>query len=201
MSARRWRDPRLLAGVVLVVGAMVVGARLVAAADDTVSYWAVADDVRAGDPVSADDLVAVEARLSGAAAEAHLRSDAELPKRLDDLTWAGDFAAGTLVSEASWNGDAGSHGHLPISVQTGYFPNDLKAGDRVDVWVGPAPGEGTAEAAVVTVEDVRVIDPGQVESLGASVTRTIVVDLGDTVLVGDQVAALAAGHVTVVRVP
>jgi hypothetical protein len=34
-----WRDPRLWIGVVLVAGSVVAGARLLAAADDTVQVW------------------------------------------------------------------------------------------------------------------------------------------------------------------
>ena len=43
-----WRDPRLWIGVVLVAGSVVAGARLLAAADDTVQVWAAATDLGAG---------------------------------------------------------------------------------------------------------------------------------------------------------
>ena len=43
-----WRNPRLLLGLVLVAGSVVLGARLLAAADDTVGVWAVARDLPAG---------------------------------------------------------------------------------------------------------------------------------------------------------
>ena len=35
-----WRDPRLWIGIVLVAASVVVGARVLAAADDTVQVWA-----------------------------------------------------------------------------------------------------------------------------------------------------------------
>ena len=38
-----WRDPRLWIGVVLVAASVVAGARLLAAADDTVQVWAAVD--------------------------------------------------------------------------------------------------------------------------------------------------------------
>lgn len=198
---RRWRDPRLLAGVVLVVGATALGARVVAAADDTVQYWAVSDDVRAGEPVGRDDLVATRARLDGASAETYVRVDDELPDELDALRWSDDLGAGSLVTRDAWaTGDA-SEGHLPVSVQTGFLPADLAAGDLVDVWVGPGPGEPADVPAVRFGSGLRVVDAGQTESLGASVTRTVVLDLGSETLRGEQVAAIAAGHVTLVRVP
>ncbi len=43
-----WRNPRLLLGIVLVAGSVVLGARLLAAADDTVAVWAVAADLPTG---------------------------------------------------------------------------------------------------------------------------------------------------------
>ena len=43
-----WRNPRLLLGIVLVAGSVVLGARLLAAADDTVAVWAVSADLPDG---------------------------------------------------------------------------------------------------------------------------------------------------------
>ena len=39
LRSSRWRDPRLAVGVVLVAASVVVGARVLAAADDTVAVW------------------------------------------------------------------------------------------------------------------------------------------------------------------
>ena len=198
---RRWRDPRLLAGVVLVVGATALGARVVADADDTVEYWAVSGDVRAGEAVGPDDLVATRVRLGGDSADAYVRVDAELPGRLDTLRWTDDLRRGSLVDHEAWATGEESRGHLPVSVQTGFLPGDLGSGDVVDVWVGPGPGEPTDLPAVRLASGLRVLDAGESETLGASVTRTVVLDLGSETLRGEQVAAIAAGHVTLVRVP
>ena len=43
-----WRDPRLWVGVVLVVGSVVVGARVLATADDHTSVWVAARDLAPG---------------------------------------------------------------------------------------------------------------------------------------------------------
>lgn len=198
---RRWRDPRLLAGVVLVVGATALGARIVVESDDTVEYWAVSGEVRAGDPVGRDDLVATQVRLDGASRDAYVRVDDELPGELDALRWTTDLGPGSLVAPDSWATGQDSLGHLPVSVQTGFLPADLDAGDVVDVWVGPGPGEPTDLAAERFASGLRVLDAGESETLGASVTRTVVLDLGSETLRGEQVAAIAAGHVTLVRVP
>ncbi|GAA1736774.1 hypothetical protein [Aeromicrobium alkaliterrae] len=201
VEVRRWRDPRLLGGVVLVLGATTLGARVLAQADDTVAYWAVADDVRAGDPVQRDDLVATHVQLGGDVAGAYVRVDDELPAALDDLRWSSDLGPGALVAPNSWQAEEPTRGHLPVSVQTGSFPADLAVGDLVDVWVGPGPGESVEAPAERVATGLRVVQAGESETLGASVTRAIVLDLGQETLAGDQVAAVAAGHVTLVRVP
>lgn len=185
----------------LVLGATALGARVVVEADDTVEYWAVSDDVPAGDAVGRDDLVATQARLDGASGEAYVRVEEQLPDDLGGLRWTDDLGAGSLVAHDAWGSGAESRGHLPVSVQTGFLPADLGAGDLVDVWVGPGPGEPADLAAERFASGLRVLDAGQSETLGASVTRTIVLDLGSETLRGEQVAAIAAGHVTLVRVP
>ena len=63
LRVRPWTDPRLLLGVLLVLGATVLGARLVAMNDDTTTYWSVAHDVRAGERLSSDHLVSSKVRL------------------------------------------------------------------------------------------------------------------------------------------
>ncbi|MFT4188128.1 MAG: hypothetical protein QM621_06050 [Aeromicrobium sp.] len=197
----RWRDLRLLGGVALVIGAMVVGGRLIAALDDAERYWAVSSSVRAGDPVDRDDLVAVEARLASQVDGVYARVDEELPAELDDLRWTENLTEGAMVGRDAWSAGGDSSGHLPVSVPTGSLPADIAAGDLVDVWVGPGPGEDSAVAARRVVEGARVVDAGEVDALAATVSRTIVLDLGAAELLGEQVAALAAEHVTVVRVP
>src|SRR3954467_2461419 len=66
----RWLDLRLAPGVLLVLGSVLVGARVVSAADATVPVWSATGDLAAGTVLSADDLAAVPGRL-GARAPAH----------------------------------------------------------------------------------------------------------------------------------
>ncbi len=66
-----WRDPRLWLGVLLLAGSVVLGARLLAAADDTVTVWAMAADRGSGVPVAAEDLEVQRVRFADRAALAH----------------------------------------------------------------------------------------------------------------------------------
>src|SRR6476659_1229278 len=50
----RWLDLRLVLGVLLVLGAVLLGARIVTAADATVPVWAAAGDLAAGTALTDD---------------------------------------------------------------------------------------------------------------------------------------------------
>src|SRR3954469_9247467 len=67
VSPPRWLDLRLVLGVLLVLGSVLLGARVVSAADATVPVWALATDLAAGSELTAADLVAVDVRLDDAA--------------------------------------------------------------------------------------------------------------------------------------
>src|SRR3954447_20447425 len=64
----RWLDLRLVLGVLLVLGSVLLGARVVSAAHATVPVWSAAGDLAAGTVLTKDDLVAVDVRLDDAAA-------------------------------------------------------------------------------------------------------------------------------------
>ncbi|WP_156368051.1 hypothetical protein [Aeromicrobium sp. Leaf291] len=194
-----WSDPRLVLGVLLVLGATVLGAYVVAAGDDTEPYWALSRDVAAGDPVERSDLVESRARLGERAAGAFLRTDQELPADLASLRWARAGRGGALVERSAMARDgAGGATELPLSVRLGAAPDDLRIGDRVDVWVGPSPEDGAeAGEAALALTDVPVVRNGAV--VGAGGTRTVLVDVAGLDLDGEIVAALTARHVTIVR--
>src|ERR1700712_4092811 len=75
-----WRNPRLLLGLLLVAASVVVGARLMAAADDTVGVWAVARDLPAGATLESDDVQRRQVRFPDAAtADGYLAASDDLP--------------------------------------------------------------------------------------------------------------------------
>jgi hypothetical protein len=192
-------------GVLLVLGATVLGARLAVAADDRVEYWAVASSPAAGDEVSPDDLRPAKVVLPADAARRYLRTDETLDARLDDLVWAHGQTSGSLVSrDALVPAAATRHAQLPLGVAPGSAPADLSRGDRVDVWVGPAPGSGDVSTteAVRVLQGVRVLrSGGDAIAAGGSAGRTVLVDVEASRLGSDVVSRVAAGHVTLVRVP
>lgn len=185
------RQPRVLAGVLLVLVATIVGAVFFARATQSSEYWVLSRDVRAGQPLTSADLAVTEAVVRGATADALVPAGTDLP---DGARWASDRASGTLLTRDAWTTEASAVHELPLRVADGKAPHDLAAGDVVDVWVGPGDQDPDAATAVV-LEAVRVVDVG---SSPSSVERTVLVDVGSPPE-ADLMAALARATVTVVR--
>ena len=129
-----WRDPRLWIGVVLVAGSVLVGARVLAAADDTVQVWAAADDLGAGQRVEADDLVARRVRFADTEALAgYFTVDDRLPA---DLELTRSVGAGELLPrQAVGTPDETGLVEVPVAVEPELVPPSVAAGDVVDVYV------------------------------------------------------------------
>lgn len=201
LRIKPWRDPRLLIGVLLILGATILGARLASAGDDTAEYWALASTVRPGDQVTRDALVPTRVHLTSSTAGNYLRTDQKFDLPLEDLQWANAGSRGALVERAALVPKATKqHSQLPLNVATGASPVDLSRGDLVDVWVGPGPGDDAGKAVRV-LESVRVVQAGgKAAALGGSLAQTILVDVDNAQLEGSVVGTVAAGHVTLIRV-
>ena len=147
-------------------------------------------------------LETMRVRLPSDAEHGYLRTDEEFVAPLDDLVWAHDVAAGSLVPLSAVVPKASTtRSQLPLSVAAGFLPADLARGDIVDVWVGPGPGDEGAAKAVRVLDRVRVVEAGDdAAALGGSLAQTVLVDTGDAELSGSVVSTVAAGHVTLVRV-
>lgn len=202
LHIKPWRDPRLLIGVLLILGATILGARLAAAGDDTVEYWALASSVKPGDRVTRDALVPTRVHLSSSAAGNYLRTDEQFDLPLEDLRWANAGSTGALVERVALVPEATKQrSQLPLNVATGASPVDLSRGDLVDVWVGPGPGDDAGSKAVRVLQSVRVVQAGdKAAALGGSLAQTILVDVDNAQLEGSVVGTVASGHVTLIRV-
>lgn len=174
-----WRDPRLWVGIVLVAGSVVLGARVLAAADDTVQVWAAAGDLGAGQRVEADDLVARRVRFAdGDALSGYFTVDDPLPA---DLELTRSVGRGELLPR----GAAGTPQQtglveVPIAVEPELVPPGIGPGDVVDVYV-VAPISADADGGSRPVPDgaalsaASVVDaPPPESSFGTSGKRQLV---------------------------
>jgi len=193
-----WRDPRLWVGLLLVAGSVLLGARVVAAADDSVAVWATAGDLGVGDVVSADDLVVRRVRFDPAEDLArYLPADEPLPA---DLALTRAVGAGELLPRAALGpvGDADVV-EVPLAVEPAQVPPSVAEGSTVDVYVAPPDARGPAD---LVLEDVVVVDaPPVTAELGSVGDRQLVLAVPEEQVdrLPDALGAAAAGTVVVVR--
>jgi hypothetical protein len=175
-----WRDPRLWFGVVLVAASVVLGARVLAGADDTVQVWAVADDVGAGQRIDGGDLVAQRVRFADDDALAgYYTVDDELP---GDLELVRSVGRGELLPRSAVGAPSATGlVELPVAVEPELVPPGVGPGDTVDVYVvAPisADAEGTGGQALpdgAALSGVTVVDaPDVASSFGTSGRRQLV---------------------------
>ncbi|MCR1786017.1 hypothetical protein KVF89_26015 [Nocardioides carbamazepini] len=120
--------------MLLVTGSVVVGARLLAAADDTVAVWAMAGDRGAGAPVAADALAVQRVRFADdAMLERYFAADEPVP---DDLVLVRAIGEGELLARSAV-GAAEEEAVLrvPLEVDPNRVPPDVTTGSIVDVWL------------------------------------------------------------------
>ncbi len=112
-SKPRWLDIRVIGGVLLIVAAVVVGARVIGASSHTSPVWAATRSLAAGTVLTSADLVAVEVNLG---------------------TNAGHYlsAGGTAVAGSSLGVAVGAGELVPVSAVA-----PTKAGKVVVIGVSP----------------------------------------------------------------
>ena len=160
VSAPSWRDPRLLIGLALVLASVVLGARVVGAAQATVGVWALARDVGAGQSLTAADLRVVEVHLDEGTGTAYLEASTGA---LDaDLVALRGLRAGELLPLSAL-GRSGDLTSRPVTVPVaGNVPQGVQVGALVDLWVVRAAGAGALEDAV---EPERLVETAEVSAV------------------------------------
>jgi SAF domain len=185
----RWLDLRLVLGVLLVLGSVLLGARVLGAADATVPVWSAAGDLAAGTVLSADDLVAVDVRLDEAAG-AYLSTGT----RPEGRTLARAVRAGELVPRSVLEEPAGLV-QLALPVQAGFVPPALERGQVVDVYAMTDPVGGAVDPAgdgVALVVGSAPVQAVSGRSDGVLSTATTTVQVVVSVAEDDAAAVLAA---------
>lgn len=198
---RTWRDPRLLVGILIVAVCVLLGARLLASADDTVSVWSVRDDMPAGSVITVADLQRQELRFDSAVLAARYVSAADAVPAGTVL--AREVAAGELLPRAALAADVPADlVEVPIALASESVPATLRAGELVDVWVTREDGSGGLRPAVRVLEQVRVVAlPQNGGALGPSATRQVVVGIPaeDESTVAMALGQLSGGTAVIVR--
>ena len=201
LRSSRWRDPRLAVGVVLVAASVVVGARVVAAADDTVAVWSLRNDVPAGSQLTSGDVTISRVHFDDAAgADRYFDGDAGIPAGLvvdHDLVAGELLARSALVASVSQATD-----DVPVPLADGVYPTDLEAGDRIDVWVTPADEASRRPESALVFHDVPVLHADVADAALSGATPVVTVGLASdqTASLDQDLAAITTGSVTLIRV-
>jgi hypothetical protein len=185
----RWLDLRLVLGVLLVLVSVLLGARVVGAADTTVPVWAASGDLAAGTVLSAGDLVAVDVRLDDAADRYLATSTRPEGRALARAVRNGELLPRSVLE------DVPELVQLALPVQAGYVPPGLDRGRVVDVYAvaDPAAGaSGTADGAVALVVGAAPVQAvsGRADGVLSSATTTVQVVV--SVAAGDAADVLTA---------
>jgi len=182
-----WLDLRLIGGVLLVLVSVLVGARVVSAADQSVSVWVAATDLSAGTTLRAEDVQAMPVRLFDSSS-AYLQSTADLTGQvLDRPVRAGELLPASALREQS------DRVSVALPVASTAVPLDLQRGQLVDVYAtGEAPGGGAVQTRLVlAAAPVQAVDGGNQGTLSASSgIRQVVVSVSSADA-GQLLAAIA----------
>lgn len=181
----RWLDLRLVLGVALVLGSVLLGAVVVSRAEASTAVWSVRHDLAAGAVLAAGDLEPVDVRL-GDAADRYVGTDrAVVGSRL-----ASDVGAGQLLPRAALGGNGTGQVTVSIPFATSDAPA-IERGDRITVWLSTPTCASVVLLSGVGVQDVGAPGSGLSATDGLDVVVTVSPELADRV-----VSALALDDVT-----
>lgn len=194
----RWRDPRLWLGALLVLMAVVVGAKILAAADNTVPIWSLRHPASAGMAITRDDLQVTQVHFSGSGSEnLYWLADSPLPSRAY-LTH--DVGTGELLSRSALSTDSDVVPHqLPLAVAAAGAPPDLGPGDHVEVWAMP-PAQDVRSHAQLVLADAAVLSVSSSAVTGIASDRQVVVALPRSADTSSLLDMLNGSTVVLVRI-
>jgi hypothetical protein len=129
----RWRDPRLLTGVVIVALSVALGSWVVSSASRTVPVFVADGALTPGEPVTVDVLRIADVRL-GAGTGRYLPADEPVPADLVALRVVDD---GELVPLTALGAGADVRS-VAVPVASG-LSDRIRAGAVVDLWFVPDP--------------------------------------------------------------
>jgi SAF domain-containing protein len=152
-----WLEPRLVAGVLLVVVSVAAGARIVAAADRSVQVWALDRDVAAGTVLTAEDVRPARVRLFESAPLYLRTTQAPTGRSVSRRLGRGEL----LPAEALRHPSPGVVVAIPV------LPENAPAvsrGQSIDVWAGTKDCGPELVLAAAPVQEVRTDRVGALAS-------------------------------------
>jgi len=200
LATPRWLDTRLVLGVLLVLFAVVAGARVFAAADHYSRVYVARHDLVPGERLTADDLAIGRVRLDGQGREYVAAGSAPVGYVVTRYVGAREFVPVAALAAAPPAQATTRQVSVPVSA--GHLPPALGRGSLVDVYVTPKTGAGAeVPAPTLVLSDVAVdTREGGSRTFGGDSTLVVVLSVpADRVV--DVVHAVESGTIDLVAVP
>jgi hypothetical protein len=201
LATARWLDVRLLLGVVLVLLAVVAGARVFAAAGRSTPVYLARHALVPGERLRAGDLSVGRVRLNGHGGS-YVAASIAAPDGYVVTRYVGPGELLPLAAVSATTPAAQQSRLVTLPVVAGHLPENLARGDLVDVYVtAKTVTGGVAPAPVRVLAGVAVdsYDSGAGGLSGSSTGNLSLVVRGDDV--ASTVRAVETGSIDVVRVP
>lgn len=208
LGSPSWLDTRLVLGVLLVLGSVLVGARVLSSADRSQQVWVTTRDLAPGTVLAADDLRSAQVRLFGSTS---LYAGAGGAKPTGYVVRRGLGSAELLPLAALARPEQDvAFRDVTVPVPSGHLPPELAHGDQVDIYVTPsdkavrsgASGSGlNALAPRLVLKGVTVQRVVRAAGLGASGQDQPVLLTVRPEQVLSVVSAMALGQIDLVEVP
>jgi hypothetical protein len=201
LATPRWLDLRLVLGVVLVLLAVVVGARVFASAGRYSQVYVARHPLVPGEHLEPSDLAIARIRFDGDGA-AYV---AVGPRWPTGYLVTRSVDAGELVPRAALSTTAPSgvtSRYVTVPVSPGHLPDALARGDLVDVYATPKVATGTRVRAPTLVLGAVPVDSddGDSSSLATGSMVAVVLDV-PSASVPAVVRAVESGSIDLVGVP
>lgn len=197
----RWLDVRVIGGVLLVVAAVVVGARVVGASSHTTPVWAASRTLAAGTVLTPADLTAVDVNLAGNATH-YLAADASATGVVGASLGVGVGAGELLPVSAVQPTPSGKV--VVIGVTPDRMPPGVTHGSVIDLYLtsGGATTSSTASTTLVSAGLVvqSVLAPASGGLSGATSNRYQIAVLASAATADSLVKTLPKGDAIVVLV-
>jgi hypothetical protein len=144
LARPKWLNVRVVGGILLVVAAVLVGARVIGASSQTAAVWVAGRDLAAGTVLSQGDLTTADVNL-GDNSTLYLTPGSSEPTGLTVVTAMakGELLAASAVAES----DEGRV--VAIGVEPGNMPPGVAHGSTIDLYLTKG-GSAGAEAQATT---------------------------------------------------
>ena len=197
----RWLDVRVIGGLVLVIAAVVIGARVVGASSHTSPVWAATKDLAAGTVITSADLVAVQVNLADTATQ-YLAADTDVTGVVGSSLGV-PVRAGELVPVSAVQQTKPGR-VVVIGVAPDRMPPGVGHGSLIDLYLtrggatSSSPARTDQIAAGITVQSVTAPASGGLS--GATSSRYQIAVLVSAAVADSLVKTLPEGDAIVVLV-